>query len=262
MFSWVGLVMLGYALMGCGPSTVEQTAMIAAPPTCREPGTVQMEEIEDASRGYPYAFNVYLPPCYELETERHYPSLYLLPGQGGSSMAWFTAGVKELADETILSGEMPPFVIIAADNAAAEPMAETIYQDVLPYVESHYRVLADAQYRSVAGGSLGGIRAYRLALNNPGTFASVGIFGSGLIPGEEAQVQSWIDAIPAEQRPRFFFNCGREDPLMLAQAEAMIALLDETAVETTTVFTTGGHNYGYWVSNMTMYWQWVAEDWL
>lgn len=253
--------MLGSVLVGCGAAAGERAAMIAAPVTCDEPGTVQMAEIEDASRGYPYAFNVYLPPCYEQETDRRYPSLYMLPGQGSSSMAWLTAGVKELADETILSGEMPPFVMIAADNAAAEPFAESLYQDVLPYVESHYRVLAEAQYRAVAGGSLGGIRAYRLALNHPGTFASVGLFGSGLVPGEAAQVQSWLDATPDDQRPRFFFNCGWEDPLMLAQAEALIEVLDAAAVESTTVFSTGGHNYGYWVSNMAEYWEWMAEDW-
>ena len=260
-FFWVGLLMLGSLLPGCGSATVAYKEMIATPLSCDEPGTMQMAEIEEASRGYPYTFHVYLPPCYDRELERFYPAIYLLPGQGGSSMAWFTAGVQALADETILSGEMPPFLIVAADNAAAEPLAESVYQDVLPYVEEHYRALAEPKYRSVAGGSLGGIRAYRLALNYPGTFASAGIFGSGLVPGEAAQLQSWLEAMPAEQQPRFFFNCGWEDPLMLDQAEEMIEILDEAGIESTTVFSTGGHNYGYWISNMAEYWRWVAEDW-
>ncbi|MFZ0545456.1 MAG: hypothetical protein WAM60_08460, partial [Candidatus Promineifilaceae bacterium] len=87
------------------------------------------------------------------------------------------------------------------------------------------------------------------------------VFGNGLIPGEEDKVREWIDEIPAEKRPRFFFNTGSGDSYVLDMAKEMVEILDQSGIEYTTIFTAGGHNYAYWVSNMPAYWQWVAEDW-
>jgi enterochelin esterase-like enzyme len=248
-------------LISCDSAESKQTAMITAAPTCADPGTVEDGKIEESIRGYVYYFQLYLPPCYEQETERQYPTIYLLPGQGGSSRGWFTAGLAELADEMMLGGEIPPFLIIVTGNNDVDLLGEVVHQDLLPYIEANYRVLAERSYRSVSGGSLGGSRAYRLALNNPETFASAGVFGNGLVPGDEAQLTAWIDSIAADERPRFFFNTGLQDPYMLALAEEMIDILDETGVESTAIFTTGGHNLGYWLSNMPAYWRWAAEDW-
>jgi enterochelin esterase-like enzyme len=64
-------------------------------------------------------------------------------------------------------------------------MAETIYAELIPNVESDYPILNDSRYRAVAGGSLGGIAAYRLAYQYPGMFSSAGIFEAGAISGEE-----------------------------------------------------------------------------
>lgn len=174
-------------------------------------------------------------------------------------MGWFNAGVQALADETILSGKVPPFIIVATDNLLSDPLANTVYLDVMPAVEKKYRVLSDLQYRSVAGGSLGGIRAYQLALNNPNTFATVALFGSGIVSGEEERVKDWLAEM--DEPMRFFFNTGYEDPLMLEQAEQFVVILDEAGVSSTAVYTTGDHSYQYWITNMASYWEWVAEDW-
>lgn len=255
------LVLVAFLLMGCESAERQRTNMITAELPCNEPGAVQDGKIEESIRGYAYYFQVYLPPCYELEAERHYPSIYLLPGQGGSSSGWFSAGLANIADEMILNDEIPPFLIIVTGNNDVDLLGEVVHEDLLPYVEANYRVLAERPYRSVSGGSLGGSRAYRLALNNPETFASAGVFGNGLVPGDETQLREWIEGIAVEERPRFFFNTGFQDPYMLDLAEEMIGLLNESDFETTAVFTTGGHDYGYWLANMPAYWQWVAEDW-
>jgi S-formylglutathione hydrolase FrmB len=113
----------------------------------------------------------------------------------------------------------------------------------------------------VAGGSLGGVGAYRLALRFPEEFASAGLFGSGLVPGEEPQVRAWLRALPSEARPRMFLNCGEGDPLMLDAARVMMALLSEAGVPHTSIVSDGEHTYGYWVSNLAAYFVWLAEDW-
>ncbi|MFZ0547133.1 MAG: alpha/beta hydrolase-fold protein, partial [Candidatus Promineifilaceae bacterium] len=169
VMQFVGLVTGITFLVGCKSASAVRTAMITAEPTCDTPGSILNDEIAESIRGYVYYFQVYLPPCYDLEDERQYPTIYLLPGWGGSSRDWFAAGLSEVADEMILDGEIPPFLIVATGNNDVDLLGEVVHQDLVPYVESHYRVLAERPYRAVAGGSLGGSRAYRLALHNPGT---------------------------------------------------------------------------------------------
>lgn len=255
------ITLLTVYLVSCQSPKPNHTAMITAELPCTDPGTIRDGKIEESIRGYAYYFQLYLPPCYDLEPDRHYPTIYLLPGQGGSARGWVDAGLAQIADDMILNGRIPPFLIVITGNNDVDLLGEVVHQDLLPYIEANYRVLAERPYRTVSGGSLGGSRAYRLALNNPDTFASAGVFGNGLVPGDEPQLQQWLDTIPNDQRPRFFFNTGEQDPYMLDLAEEMVALLDRNGYETTATYTPGGHNYEYWLSNMSAYWLWASEDW-
>jgi S-formylglutathione hydrolase FrmB len=244
-------------LSACQPAT----PTVAPTPDCGEPGTVTVTEVAEASRGYAYALNVYLPPCYEAEAERRYPVIYLLPGRGGGPSAWFAAGANDVADESILKSGLAPFIIVTTENTDSDPQAEAILKDVIPYIDSNYRTLADRQHRAVAGGSLGGIGAYRLGWQHPDLFASIGIFGSGVISGEEVPVQSWLKALTPETAPRVFINCGFEDPLMLDRAKVTVDLLGEAGMSATTIYSSGEHATEYWVTNFPAYFKWAAQDW-
>jgi enterochelin esterase family protein len=230
-------------------------------PVCSEPGTVRRARVEQTARGYPYNYQIYLPPCYDEHASRQYPVIYLLPGRGGGPGQWFAAGAHTAADAAILGGAVAPFILVSTESIDADPSAEAILGDLVPAIEREYRAQADRAHRAVAGGSLGGTGAYRLALAHPDTFASAGLFGAGLISGEEAQLETWLAALPEAGRPRFFFNTGFGDPLMLERAEVMIELLNEAGLSTATVFSDGEHDYGYWVSNFPTYLEWAAEDW-
>jgi S-formylglutathione hydrolase FrmB len=230
-------------------------------PACSEPGTVRRARVEQTARGYPYNYQIYLPPCYDEDATRQYPVVYLLPGRGGGPGQWFAAGAATAADDAILGGMVAPLILVSTETIDADPKATAIFDDLVPAIEREYRALADRAHRAVAGGSLGGTGAYRLALAHPNMFASAGLFGAGLISGEEAQLEAWLRALPETSRPRFFFNTGFGDPLMLERAEVMVGLLNEAGLSTATVFSDGEHDYGYWVSNFAAYLEWVAEDW-
>jgi len=113
----------------------------------------------------------------------------------------------------------------------------------------------------VAGGSLGGIAAYRLAFQHTDKFACAGMFGSGVINGENDQVKTWLSEIIPENRPRVFINVGEQDPLMLIQAKAMIEILEQSRIPYELVTTEGDHSYAYWATNMETFFLWVAQDW-
>ena len=62
---------------------------------------------------------------------------------------------------------------------------EVLIKDIIPMVEKNYRVIADADHRAMAGLSMGGMQTHGITLNNPTTFAYVGIFSGGTIGAEE-----------------------------------------------------------------------------
>lgn len=228
---------------------------------CLQAGQVLSGELDQTQRGYPYRFMVYLPPCYADQAEASYPIFYFIPGRGSDPAAWFSAEINEVADQLILEKVIPPFIIVTTENTNNDPHGSDIYNDLLPYIENQYRVLDARDYHAVAGGSLGGITSYRLGFQYPETFSSVGMFGSGAISGEEKQIKVWLDAIPKKYETRVFMDTGEGDPLMLDRAKVMASLLDEFSVPHFLHIGTGGHDYNYWVSNLDMYFTWVAENW-
>ncbi len=244
--------------MGCAPRSAPLSALKDG---CSEQGKVLEDEIETPLRGYPYRFEIYLPPCYAEQTETSYPIFYFIPGSGGYPSLWFSAGINKIADQLILDEKMPPFIIVTTDNTDNEFEGVIIHDELVPYVESQYRVIDDRHYRAIAGGSLGGITSYRLGLQHSETFSSVGMFGSGAISGEEKQIRAWLAALPLNQRTRFFMDTGQADPLMLESAKVMDALLKDFWIPHVLHIGDGGHNYAYWASNFEAYFLWVADEW-
>ena len=62
---------------------------------------------------------------------------------------------------------------------------EVLIKDIIPMVEKNYRVIADTEHRAMAGLSMGGMQTHGITLNNPTTFAYVGIFSGGTIGADE-----------------------------------------------------------------------------
>ncbi len=204
---------------------------------------------------------LYSPPCYARDVNSKYPVLYLLPGFGGTHMEWFDTGIAAMTDGSIQSSDIPPFLIVTTNNTYEAVKPDDIVTVLIPYIDSHFRSLPDRLHRAIAGGSLGGASAYLLTFQHPDLFSSAGIFGNGLVTGLDAQIESWLQSIPANLKPRVFLNSGEQDTFMLQQAKALIPILDKYGIEHQQIFSAGGHGTGYWLSNFPAYYRWLAQDW-
>ncbi|HEY3706759.1 MAG TPA: alpha/beta hydrolase-fold protein [Terracidiphilus sp.] len=139
--------------------------------------------------------HIYTPPGYEAGTSR-LPVLYLLHGGGDSDDSWSTVGrAGAILDNLIAAGKAVPLIIVMpAGHISTEfrltpgiRMGHDAFNDdlikvVLPYVDAHYRTLADRDHRAIAGLSMGGVQSLNIALANAPDFAYVGVFSSGWFP--------------------------------------------------------------------------------
>jgi enterochelin esterase-like enzyme len=238
----------------------------AAPPTatlpavCADPGTV-VERSLPLGNGIAYPYRLYLPPCYDPRADAVYPVLYLIPGRSSNHSTWFDAGAAELADRMIHERAVPPFLIVATNDTDNDLQAETIRNRLIPFVEENHRIDPLRRMHAVAGGSLGGVAAYRVGFGDPARFASVGIFGNGATDGEEDRIRGWLAGLPAETAPRVFLNVGYSDEYMLGRANVMIGILDAYSIPHTEIFTAGDHSYSYWMKQMPDFYRWLAEAW-
>lgn len=254
------LFLLMTLVAGCSPLAARSKVPVLLP-GCSQPGTNQSVALEDSLTGISYKYQVYLPPCYDQQEKAKYPVFYLIPGKDSGPSAWFSAGANSVADELILSGEVPPFIIVATENPDMDPMGETLMRDLIPQIQSDFRVLDDRRHRAVAGGSLGCIAAYRLAFSHPELFSSAGMFGCGLIHGEEVLVEVLIEIMPAKTPVRVFMDVGDKDTLMLDRAKVMDELLEKMGFDHIFHVGEGGHSYSYWAESLPAYFRWASEVW-
>lgn len=139
-------------------------------------------------------YSVYLPPNYE-ESSRHYPVVYLLHGYSDDDSGWIQFGEADrLLDAAIISGEIPPMILILPDGEVSfyinssdgKVMWEDYFlKELQPKVESEYRIRAEKAYRGLAGLSMGGYGSLILALRNPDLFAAVAAFSSAISTDEQ-----------------------------------------------------------------------------
>ncbi|HLF90472.1 MAG TPA: hypothetical protein VI451_16105 [Anaerolineales bacterium] len=81
----------------------------------------------------------------------------------------------------------------------------------------------------------------RLVFQHLEHLAGAALIGSGAIAGEEKQIQTWLAAIEAGDKPRVFFDSGEGDPCMLDQAKVLAGLLDEAGILYLLHVGEGGH---------------------
>ena len=138
--------------------------------------------------------HVYMPPGYEINSDK-YPVLYLLHGAGDNDDSWTSVGrANFILDNLIAAKKAKPMVIVmtaghtttAQGNAggflsATDDFAKDFTTDVMPYVEKHYRVMADRAHTAIAGLSMGGSQTLNIAIPHLNRFAYIGVFSSGLL---------------------------------------------------------------------------------
>ncbi len=124
---------------------------------------------------------VYLPPGYDPNPTEPYPVIYFLHGLGNSPDDFESHGAAALTDRLIREGHLPPVVIALPTGAISyyvnridggAPYEDHVRLEVPAFVEAHYPVRTDPAGRALAGISMGGFGALKIAMRYPTEFGS------------------------------------------------------------------------------------------
>jgi S-formylglutathione hydrolase len=128
---------------------------------------------------------VYLPPGYSESTARRYPVLYLLHGIFGGYTDWTKYwNLKGAMDDMIRAGAKPYIVVMPngsnrlgggfyMDSPVSGNWESFLLHELVPRIDHDFRTVSAVNSRGVAGHSMGGFGALRLAMRHPEIFGSV-----------------------------------------------------------------------------------------
>jgi enterochelin esterase-like enzyme len=202
---------------------------------------------------------IYLPPGYENGKTR-YPVVYLFHGGGDDDWAWESIGrVNDILDNLIAQGKAKPMIVVMpslwlleapvkADRAAENEglFQKNLFQEVVPYAEAHYRVLAGAANRAVGGLGAGRNMLPDLIWPNLDKFGWVVFVSGGADADRFAILQKTYPGVlddPAHiKRVKFFLGDGVHDN-SFASAKNLSFELTKRGYSTTFFQSDGTHGW-------------------
>ncbi len=157
---------------------------------------------------------VFLPPSYQKDKHRRYPVVYALHGYSIGAEQWtheihvpqtiegaFAQGAKEMIvvlpdSKTVHNGSMYSSSVTTGD------FEKFISQDVVAYIDAHYRTIPDRGSRGLAGHSMGGYGASRIGMKHPDVFGSLYIMSPCCMSARAATANPELEkAVAAAKTP-------------------------------------------------------------
>jgi len=218
-------------------------------------GEVRKVWYQSGTLGVQRRMHVYTPPNYEGGSGR-YPVLYLLHGRDDDDSTWTTVGrAGFILDNLLAEKKAAPMLIVMPDggpsptavkSSGTDLFVRELLTDVVPFVEKHYRVLADQGHRALAGFSMGGGQTLRIFVAQPDRFAYVGMWGAGLGDegGRDARLLAKADEI--NKRVKLFSIKVGEKDRALAGAKRVLEMLTRHGINNELQLSGGAHTWINW----------------
>ena len=249
-------------------------------------GAIAEVTYKSSALGRDRRMHVYTPPGYQNGRDR-YPVFYLLHGAGDNDDSWTTVGrAGFILDNLIATQKARPMVVVMPAGHASTSQANVVgrsatddfvndfVQDVMPYVEKHYRVLTDRPNTAIAGLSMGGLQTLEVAIPRLERFAYIGVYSSGLIGSvgnaggrgrgaapaavpaptaapaapiewEKTHAAKLDDANLKKGLKLLWFGTGKED-FLLSTTDATVDLFKRHGFSPVYVQSPGGHTWINW----------------
>jgi enterochelin esterase-like enzyme len=211
---------------------------------------------------------IYTPPGYS--AEKKYPVLYLLHGIGGDKLEWLNGGHPEvILDNLYAEKKVEPMIIVMPNGRAMKDDRATgnifdrekveafatfekdLLNDLIPFIEKNFPVIANRESRAIAGLSMGGGQSLNFGLGNLNTFAWVGGFSSA--PNTKRPEELVPDPAKAkEQLKLLWLSCGDKDGLIRISKQTH-DYLKTNSVPHIYYIEHGYHDFKVWKNGLYMF---------
>ena len=181
-------------------------------------GQVRQVLFPSPSTGSVRTAYVYTPPQYEQQPAQRYPVLYLQHGWGENETAWSRQGHAGLImDNLLAAGDALPFIIVMTygmtndirwghlGEFTAKEFETVLIDELMPYIDRHFRTKTDRGSRALAGLSMGGVTTKLITTRRPEVFGYYGLLSGGTFSPSDLE---------GKPRPQLVFeSCGsKENP--------------------------------------------------
>ncbi len=217
---------------------------------------------------------IYTPPGYT--KKKKYPVLYLLHGIGGDEKEWLNGGTPQvILDNLYGGGKIEPMIVVmpngramkddrAGGNVFEAPRVQAfatfekdLLNDLIPFIEKKYPVLADREHRAIAGLSMGGGQSLNFGLGNLDQFAWIGGFSSA--PNTKPPKELLPDPEVAKQKIKLLFiSCGASDGL-ISFSKRTHDYLRQNNVPHIYFIEPGVHDFKVWKNGLFMFSQLIFK---
>ncbi|GGZ17155.1 hypothetical protein GCM10007049_06940 [Echinicola pacifica] len=133
---------------------------------------------------------VYLPPTYQTDPERNFPVLYMLHGFTDTDSQWFGwedhwINLQKVIEQSLSAGTSKEMIVVMpnaynkfkgsmyASSATIGDWETFVTQELVSYIDSKYRTLANKNSRGLAGHSMGGYGTLRLGMKYPQVYSAI-----------------------------------------------------------------------------------------
>jgi enterochelin esterase-like enzyme len=230
-------------------------------------GTVRHHFYESKIVGDKRDFFVYTPPNYN--PKKSYPMMALLHGFSDTAIGWTEVGKANLIlDNLMAAGQVKPMIVVMPlgygfpvetlrSGAPASPalmkenvtkFGEALLQEVIPMVESNYKIDKKRERRAIVGLSMGGSESLTVGLGHLDKFAWIGAFSSGGVQ-KPAETLPQLSEQDNARIKLLWIACGKSDGLIKANRE-FVDYLNSKKIHNTFVETSGAHTWMVWRRNL------------
>jgi enterochelin esterase-like enzyme len=189
---WFALLGAGALSLGCG--TVQAQVETLAPPVVANAPKTRVEAIKVHSReiagnllGTPADRDVFvvLPPGYDRERSRRYPVVYALHGYSIGADQWMKEVRLPQTAESAFAKGTPGMILVLpssknefngafySNSVTTGNFENFIADELIDYIDAHYRTLARPESRGLVGHSMGGYGAARIGIRRAERFGAL-----------------------------------------------------------------------------------------
>lgn len=189
--------------------------------------------------------HVYLPAEYEKKSKKKYPVLYLLHGSGENEYGWLDQGHTDMIMDNLIAEKkaVPMIVVMMSGDLRTTPEIRDVNNDIyrlcdvyadelVPFVDAHYRTKASREFRAMSGLSRGAWQTMHTVMAHQDLFANMApMSGQDAITEENINtIYDGVFADPAAFNKKFklfHLSCGTAES---RAAETYYALLKKHGI--------------------------------